>query len=83
MSSRSRKRFDVSFTVAALRFLDITNAPCAFVEMRGAIVKRASGTPTFRGDAVRGRSLEAPFGARVWSLPVEGADVSLAWVSHA
>lgn len=76
------KRFDVSFTVAALRFLDMTAAPCAFVETRAGRVKRASGTLAFRGEAIRGRVFEPPADCAVETLPVEGTDVVLAWLTQ-
>ena len=75
-------RFDVSFTVAALRFLDMSDAPCAFVEMRAGRVKRGSATKSYRGDATRGHALVVPEDARAWTLPVEGTDVTLTWVSQ-
>lgn len=74
--------FDVSFTVAALRFLEMTDAACAFVETRAGKVKRGSATAGFRGEGTRGHALAVPRDARAWSLPVEGTDVELTWVSQ-
>jgi hypothetical protein len=76
------RRFDVSFTVAALRYLDMTEAPCAFIEMRAGLVKRASATPGFRVKATRGHALVLPADARAWALPVDGTDVKLTWVAQ-
>jgi hypothetical protein len=75
-------RFGVSFTTAALRFLDMTDAPCAFVETRAGRVKRGSATTAFRGHCIRGRVFETPKGAVAESLPVEGSDVVLTWLSQ-
>ena len=73
-------RFHVSVTTAALRYLEMTDAACAFVETRAGRVKRASGTARFRGEAIRGRVFQAPPDAVLQSLPVERTDVALTWL---
>ena len=50
--------FDVSLSVAAQRWAEISPAPCAFVESRHGVIKRAVRSRAFRGVAVQRRALE-------------------------
>jgi hypothetical protein len=52
------REFRVSLTVAAKRWASIAQAPCAFFEARGGVVRRAVRSATFRGVAVERRALE-------------------------
>lgn len=61
--------FGVSFTVAALRAIDMARAPCAFVESRGGRIKRACGTEAFDARIVRGRALDPRTGPSQGELP--------------
>jgi hypothetical protein len=50
--------FDVSLSVAAQRWAELSPAGCAFVESKGGVIKRALRSTAFRGVAVQRRKLE-------------------------
>jgi Zn-dependent peptidase ImmA (M78 family) len=52
------RRFDVSLTVAARKWAQLAETPCAFVEARGGVIKRPVRSTAFRGSAVQRRKLE-------------------------
>lgn len=86
-------RFRVSLSVVGRRWPEHAETPCAFVESRAGIIKRAVRSKTFRGAAVQRRSLEASR-ANGWrakddalrvrenSIEIAGSDVVLSWMTH-
>ena len=52
------RMFDVSLTVAAMKWPKLAKTPCAFVESSGGLIKRAVRSDAFRGVAFQRRSLE-------------------------
>ena len=52
------RAFDVSLSVAARRWAELSPAPCAFVEAQAGKVKWATRSSAFRGEAVKGRVLD-------------------------
>lgn len=52
------RAFDVSLSVAAMRWAEMATTGCAYVESRGDIIKRVVRSKGFRGEAVQRRVLE-------------------------
>lgn len=77
------KRFNVSLTVACQRWTELSSRPCALVEAGRGKIKRAFRSATFRGQAVRGRALEAGTMAREvpQTAPAAPRVHSVAWGS--
>jgi hypothetical protein len=60
------REFTVSLSVSGHRWPEMSPAPCALVEAKGGVIKWVTRSPSFRGDAVRGRVL--PDGALALDL---------------
>ena len=56
--ARLADEFEVSLSVAAQRWPEMTTLPCACVESRGANIRVAVRSPSFRGVALQRRALE-------------------------
>jgi Zn-dependent peptidase ImmA (M78 family) len=87
---RLARQFEVSFTVAAARWAEVSPHPCAFVEIHGDRIKRAKRSASFRGVAVGGRIVDETWGRAKTgiavaheSIDLPGTNKRLAWLSHA
>jgi Zn-dependent peptidase ImmA (M78 family) len=64
------RTFRTSFHTSALRYLELTSAPCALVRSVGGIIKRSTETAAFPGTIVQTRKLHPhSLAARLQSVP--------------
>jgi Zn-dependent peptidase ImmA (M78 family) len=72
---RLSRTFRTSFKASALRFVELSGAPCAFVQTKEGRVKRSAETATFPGTIVMRRALHPKsIAARLQARPASAAD---------